>query len=59
VHATKTVIITNKITCYLNNISILKVVTKAGGRVIAYSCLIRRKGARREHLDYIYKGLMS
>jgi hypothetical protein len=28
------------------------------GRVIAYGCLIR-KGARREHLDYIYRGLMS
>jgi hypothetical protein len=27
--------------------------------VIAYGCLIRREGARREHLDYIYKGLMS
>jgi hypothetical protein len=27
--------------------------------VIAYSCLIRREGARREHLDYIYRGLMS
>jgi hypothetical protein len=26
--------------------------------VIAYGCLIR-KGARREHLDYIYRGLMS
>jgi hypothetical protein len=33
-------------------------VAKAGGRVIAYGCLIR-KGARREHLDYIYRGLMS
>jgi hypothetical protein len=32
---------------------------KARGRVIAYSCLIRREGARREHLDYIYRGLMS
>ena len=29
------------------------------GRVIAYGCLIRREGARREHLDYIYRGLMS
>ena len=28
------------------------------GRVIAYGYLIR-KGARKEHLDYIYKGLMS
>jgi hypothetical protein len=27
--------------------------------VIAYGCLIRREGARREHLDYIYRGLMS
>jgi hypothetical protein len=32
---------------------------KAGGRVVANGCLIRRKGARREHLDYIYRGLMS
>jgi len=23
--------------------------------VIAYGCLIKRKGARREHLDYIYR----
>jgi len=29
------------------------------GRVVANGCLIRREGARREHLDYIYKGLMS
>jgi hypothetical protein len=29
------------------------------GRVIAYSCLIRREGACKEHLDYIYKGLIS
>ena len=28
---------------------------KAGGRVIAYGCLIKRKEARREHLDYIYR----
>jgi hypothetical protein len=28
------------------------------GRVIAYGYLIR-KGACREHLDYIYKGLIS
>ena len=27
--------------------------------MIAYGCLIRREGARREHLDYIYRGLMS
>jgi hypothetical protein len=27
--------------------------------VVAYGCLIRRKGARREHLDYIYRVLMS
>jgi hypothetical protein len=27
--------------------------------VIAYGCLIKRKEARREHLDYIYKGLMT
>jgi hypothetical protein len=32
---------------------------KAGGRVIAYGCLIKREGARKEHLDYIYRGLMS
>jgi hypothetical protein len=32
---------------------------KAGGRVIAYGCLIKRKEARREHLDYIYRGLMT
>ena len=34
-------------------------VAKAGGRVIAYGCLIKRKEARREHLDYIYRGLMT
>jgi hypothetical protein len=33
-------------------------VTKSRGRVIANGCLIR-KGACREHLDYIYRGLMS
>jgi len=27
--------------------------------VIAYGCLIKRKEARREHLDYIYRGLMT
>jgi hypothetical protein len=27
--------------------------------VIAYSCLIGRKGACKEHLVYIYKELMS
>ena len=30
---------------------------KVGGRVIANGCL--RKEARREHLDYINKGLLS
>jgi hypothetical protein len=34
-------------------------VAKAGGRVIAYGCLIKKKEARREHLDYIYRGLMT
>jgi hypothetical protein len=32
---------------------------KVGGKVIAYGCLIRREGAYKEHLDYIYRGLMS
>jgi hypothetical protein len=32
---------------------------KAGGRVIAYGCLIKKKEALREHLDYIYRGLMT
>jgi hypothetical protein len=27
--------------------------------VIANGCLIRKEGARREHLDYTYRGLMS
>jgi hypothetical protein len=27
--------------------------------VIAYGCLIKKKEARREHLDYIYRGLMT
>jgi hypothetical protein len=27
--------------------------------VIAYGYLIKRKEARREHLDYIYRGLMT
>jgi len=29
------------------------------GKVITYNYLIKREGACREHLDYIYKGLMS
>jgi hypothetical protein len=29
------------------------------GRVIAYGCLIRREGARREHLDYIYSSFVT
>jgi hypothetical protein len=35
---------------------IILVSQSRGGRVIAYGCLIRRKEARREHLDYINKG---
>ena len=27
--------------------------------MVTNGCLIRREGARREHLDYIYRGLMS
>jgi hypothetical protein len=27
--------------------------------VIAYGCLIKREEARREHMDYIYTGVMS
>jgi hypothetical protein len=34
-------------------------VASRGGRVIAYGCLIKRKEASREHLDYIYRGLMT
>jgi hypothetical protein len=34
-------------------------VAKAGGRVIAYGCLIKKKEAYKEHLDYIYRGLMT
>jgi len=41
------------------NGAVVHVSQSRGGRVIAYGCLIRREGARREHLDYIYRGLMS
>jgi hypothetical protein len=27
--------------------------------VVAYGCLIKRKEARREHLDYIYRALIT
>jgi len=39
--------------------AVMKMSHSCRGRVIAYGCLIRREGARREHLDYIYRGLMS
>jgi hypothetical protein len=54
------IVLTTTTTTTTTTIIIIIIMSQSSrGRVVAYGCLIRRKGACKEHLDYIYKRLMT